>query len=554
MPDLLHTLQGHDLTFLKMVANAWHIEFSAPDFHSGLPALNAAMLDRALLNEMVTALPTEARDALHALMETEGRLPWPQFTRRFGEVRVMGAARRDRERPDLRPASPAEMLWYRAFIGRAFLNLSSDTQEYAYIPDDLLVMLEPPPHSGVEPMGRPATPAESAHARPAGDRILDHACTLLAALRAGQPLTEADTAGWDMPAGVLQDLLAGAAFLDETGLPHPESARAFLAAPRGEALALLAQAWMNSPQFNELRQLPGLVCEGEWANDALQTRRAVLDWLSHLPQTPWWNIAALIAAARERQPDFQRAAGEYDSWFIRRAGSETYLRGFAAWDEVEGMLIRYILTGPLHWLGMLDLAAPEPGAPPSAFRPSGMAAALWHGSPPRSLPKEDAPIRLSADGRLRVPALSPRAARYQIARFCAWEGEKNGEYLYRLTPAALDRARAQGLRPAHLVTLLHRYCPDPLPPGLLQALERWEKFGVQANLESATLLRLSSPEALDALRRSRAARYLGEALNATTVLVRPGGEEAVQRALLELGYLSDRAGKQVTNFPPRGDE
>ncbi len=79
----------------------------------------------------------------------------------------------------------------------------------------------------------------------------------------------------------------------------------------------------------------------------------------------------------------------------------------------------------------------------------------------------------------------------------------------------------------------------PLPPSLLQSLERWEKFGVQANLEPAILLRLASPDMLAALRKTRAARFLGEALSPLVVIIKPGGEEAIRQALAELGYLME---------------
>src|SRR5512140_635573 len=122
MPDLTHTLQGTDLGFLRMVAGAWGFELDAPDAKSALPLLVDALRDRHLVPEVVESLPAEARLALQSLVESEGRSLWAAFTRRFGEVRPMGPARRDRERPDLRPASTAEMLWYRALIGKAFLH------------------------------------------------------------------------------------------------------------------------------------------------------------------------------------------------------------------------------------------------------------------------------------------------------------------------------------------------------------------------------------------------------------------------------------------------
>jgi hypothetical protein len=539
MPDLLHTLTGHDLGFLKIVASNWRIELNAPDAATGLPILTAAMLSRPVISETLEELPEQAREALQVLIENEGRLPWSQFCRRFGEMRAMGPARRDRERPDLSPASSVEVLWYRALIGKATFNLPPEPQDYAYIPDDLVEYLHPLSAKQITPIGRPASPAECAHPVLAADQILDHACTLLAALRMNASTDKIITPGWSMSPIDLRELLRAAGLVDYSGFPLPDTVRPFLEAKRGEALAQIAGAWMRSESFNELRLLPGLKFEGEWINNPLQTRQTVLEMLSQLPQGTWWSLPAFIAGVRERRPDFQRPAGDYDSWFIRKDGTETYLRGFSTWDEVDGALLRYMITGPLHWLGMMDLAAPGPKAAPAAFRPSAWAASLWHGNPPADLPAEKAPIRVSSDGRLALSKLAPRWVRYQVARFCQWETEKSGEYHYRLAPSSLEQAQQQGLRPAHLIALLRKFAVSPLPPDLLKALEGWEKFGVQASIEPVILLRVSSPEILTALRKTRAARDLGETLSPTTVLVKPGREGALRSALAECGYLAE---------------
>jgi hypothetical protein len=538
MPDLTHTLQGNDLGFLKMVAGVWGIELNSPDAYTALPVLVSAMKNRRLASEVIESLPAGARSALQALIGNDGSLPWSLFCRKFGEVRVMGAAKRDRERPDLNPESPAEMLWYRALIGKAFFNFPPEPQEFAYIPEDLLGYLQTLGASGPQPLGRPASPLETTHVIPANDRLLDHACTLLAALRLDLKLEKLATPGWEVPVPILRSLLLAAGLLDANYAPLPETTRAFLEANRSVALSQLCRAWLSSLSFNDLRTMPGLLFEGEWNNHPLETRQSILAMLSSLPQDKWWNLASFVAAVRERQPDFQRPAGDYDSWFIRKEGSQDYLRGFSSWDELDGALIRFIITGPLHWLGIMDLAAQSPDEHPAAFRPSTWAAALTLGQPPKGMPAENAPVRVTAAGHLRLTNLTPRSVRYLIARFCEWDDEEVKEYHYFLTPVSLERARQQGLRISHLVSLLKKHAAGPLPPSLVMALERWEQFGVQAGIKKTSLLRVASPDILEALRKTRSARYLGEALNPTTVVVKPGGEEALRSALAELGYLA----------------
>ena len=75
---------------------------------------------------------------------------------------------------------------------------------------------------------------------------------------------------------------------------------------------------MGDINFNELRLLPGLKFEGDWTNDPLRTRQAILELVSQIPENRWWSLAAFVAAVREQHPDFQRPAGDYDSWFIRQ--------------------------------------------------------------------------------------------------------------------------------------------------------------------------------------------------------------------------------------------
>ncbi len=144
----------------------------------------------------------------------------------------------------------------------------------------------------------------------------------------------------------------------------------------------------------------------------------------------------------------------------------------------------------------------------------------------------------SRDARLRAPRLVPRAARYQIARFCSWESAGEEAYSYRVTAASLARARDQGLRVGHLLILLRRHALT-VPPSLAKALERWEEHGGEARLERALILRLRSPEMLQALRSSRAARYLGDPLGPTVIVVKPGAAEKVLAALAEMGYLGE---------------
>jgi hypothetical protein len=244
----------------------------------------------------------------------------------------------------------------------------------------------------------------------------------------------------------------------------------------------------------------------------------------------------------QKYPDFQRPAGDYDSWYIRHLESGEFLRGIEHWEQIDGATIRYLICGPLHWLGILDLAASapldDPNSQVTAFRYSAWAAALLQGQPPENLNIEEALAQVRSDFLMVVPRLAPRSVRYQLARFGEWEKEDIEAYHYRLTPASLKRARQQGLNANHLLGLLRRHART-VAPTLVKAVERWERSGVEASFEHLLVLRLATPELMQTVRSSRAARFLGDPLGPTSVIVKPGALDKVMAVLAELGYLGE---------------
>jgi len=283
MPDLEHSLHRYDLGHLRLIAEGWGLELTAPDVQTALSELTNFVLDAALVEEILDTLPAEARTTLNAILIENGRIPWVQFTRQYGEVREMGPGRRDRLRPDKKPVSTAEVLSYRALVGRAFFDTSQGTEEFAYIPDDLMLLISQTasPQEGT-PLGRAATAAERTHLIPANDRILDHVCTLLAALRINQeplPLPE------NLEVFLLS-LLTNAGILGSDRQPDIDATRAHLEAPRGEAILQLAQTWLNSVAHNDLHLVPHLQAENEWENDPLTSRHFIISLLDALPEIP----------------------------------------------------------------------------------------------------------------------------------------------------------------------------------------------------------------------------------------------------------------------------
>ena len=260
-------------------------------------------------------------------------------------------------------------------------------------------------------------------------------------------------------------------------------------------------------------RVPSLVCEGAWRNDPCAAREQILTWIDELPKGDWWNLGSFVEAVFERTPDFQRPAGDFDTWLIRDAVSGDPLSGIDHWTEVDGALIRYLITGPLHWLGLVDLAAPSEGQPAVAFRLSTWAGDLLAGQPAAGLAEEDQLLKVLSDGRIIAGNHAPRLARYQVSRFGLWQKETEDAYTYQLTPQSLQEAAGQGLKVSHLETLLNKF-GEPIPPNLVEALHQWQKEGGQARIHPCVVLRVADPKILQALRNTPAERFLLDFLSA----------------------------------------
>ena len=99
MPNLIESLQGRDQGHLRIIAESWGIRLQEQETQKTVRSLITSLLDPERVAHMVSDLPTDAKSALDELIQHAGRVPWAQFTRKYGEVRELGPAKRDRERP-----------------------------------------------------------------------------------------------------------------------------------------------------------------------------------------------------------------------------------------------------------------------------------------------------------------------------------------------------------------------------------------------------------------------------------------------------------------------
>lgn len=573
MTSLLHSLRERDAFLLPLLAEVWKINVDLLEPPAMIEALNRAMLDPARATVIWETLTERERGALLALLSppSNGKMPESKFVMVFGAIRQMGAAQAEKEKPNLKPATPAEGLYYRGLIGLGFEIAETGQRRIVYIPSDLASVL-PLHKTSYDDLGdededipdeeraQPLTALkEVQNQRLTDTSIVDDMTTLLAYLQLHAPLLERDSFASSDRSALSKVLLqadrarllfllslgVGADLIEVQGgraLPKRTEARRWLGGSRSEQLRKLAETWRETPVYVDLWNVPGLHVETEAGTmnqyHPAGARGAVLDILKNaVPAQGWWSIDDVIENIKQDSADFQRPNSDFDSWYIRNDDGE-YLSGLKSWDAVDGALLEFLITAPLFWLGLLDLA--DGAARLTAYGRAFLGLSAY----PNPTETNDK-IEVSGDGALRVSRKVARIDRFQIARFATWIGVDNGVYLYKIDADSINRAAGQGINTGHIAAFISRATGDaPLPSALASLLNNWRAGAVATvQVERVYVLRTTSPDIMKLIMETPALRrFMGAQLGEMAAIVRADNLNDLRDALGGHGIQADFVG------------
>jgi len=555
----LTTTLSENMDLLHVLAEVWNVAIKPLTSDEIPPAIEAAMLQASAVEMRWDALDDASRAALQMIVSSDNKMSKGMFERVHGKIRKMGRGAIAKEQPHLRPQSVSEGLFYQGFIAEAF-DKHDGFEPIIYIPEELVPLL--PLHQTSyddvedEPLELPfqqISPLDDDDVdgkQPADTSIVDDMTTLLAYLRI-QPAPivnntlcaedqvrllpylikqDANRLAFLLAIGVGADLIStqdGRVYPKRSGIPG------WLGATRARQLHLLVDAWNHSSIYQDLWHVPGLQPEGGWAYDAVASRSAFIHLLQDLvPMQNWWSVDDFIDMVKKNDPDFQRPGGDYDSWYIRNERGE-YLKGFESWDAVDGALLEFYFDGPMHWLGLIDLAE---GA--TAVRLNAYGRAFINGDrfPQPADPEER--IQFHEDGVFSASRKVSRMDRFQLARFTTW-GDPGTPYQYILNADGIQAAAEQGITTQHIAAFINRQLDgDPMPDSISRLLDNWQiGTAVNVSIETLIVLRTAAAETMDRIYNEPAfRRYLGARLGQTACIIRADdGGAALQAALEEHG-------------------
>ncbi|MDQ7028297.1 MAG: helicase-associated domain-containing protein [Ardenticatenia bacterium] len=553
---LLESLEHHPAPVLRAIAASHGLDVAGV-VRNDLPRVLADyLLQPHVLARTLTHLSGQERALLNRLIAHGGLFPAHRVRREYGEVRELGPGGLERERPWEAPISPAERLWYRGLIYSGFGHVGRFRGRVFYIPADLLPLL--PPAEEPDDALRLEFVAPPTRVRSAGpDGPVEVAFVVLSEVqrhsprvdemqgvlrRVGERLRALEPATGAVERRYLEFVFHMVCRLklivSQEGRLRLALAdvRRWLQAPRDRRLLSLQRVWASDPLWNDLHHVPGLILEPTgWQNNPLATRERVLHWLRQVPPSRWVSLDAFVAAIKQVDPDFQRPNGDYDSWFIRDARTGAFLRGWASWDAVEGALLRHLITGPLHWLSVVDLGSEADSASPTTFRITPWGAYFLGHDVERPPPPARACIHVAPDGTVTVPPGADDWDRLHLERLSV---PLDTPARYRLDRERIVSVLVAGSDPERVMRFLRRAAGGQLPQPVEARLRSWMADFGRVTLRRLVVLEVDEPAVLDAMRRDPSlGRWLGHSLNERTVVVSAGRLQDLVVALRRAGYL-----------------
>ncbi len=338
---------------------------------------------------------------------------------------------------------------------------------------------------------------------------------------------------------------------ERQGTLHALNAVAFFALPLIERARRCYTIWQDTAFWNEMLYLPDInVRPGPSPLDAphqeiRRARHVMIERVEHERLDGWHDLASFIARTKlyapyllfprnygPRAERYMSSSNPYGWDFRLKRGWLTHREG---WHMVEGGFLRTVITGPLHWLGVVEV---DNESTPTAFRLTSSALFLLSDTVPTS---EEIPAgRLIVQPNFELVALAPVSEALLVKLDCFAE-RISLEHIaqYRLTKASVTRAIQTGLHAENIKTTLEQASGGDVPQNVQYSLVEWERQARRIEMwRNATLLEVDASALLDELYTHEQTRpLLGRRLAPCLAEVAPQHLPAIQAFLWQRDYL-----------------
>ncbi len=338
---------------------------------------------------------------------------------------------------------------------------------------------------------------------------------------------------------------------EHQGNLHAVNAEPFFSLPLVERAHRCYTVWQDTPFWNEMLYLPDIsVRPGPSPFDppheeVIHARHIVLERVEHENPGEWHDLVTFLARTKlyapyllfplkygPRTERYMSGSNPYGWDFRLKRGWLTHREG---WHMVEGGFIRAVVTGPLHWFGLVEVNNEES---PTAFRLIPGALFLLGNVFPKSA--EIPAGRLIVQPNFELVALAP-AAEVLLVKLDRFAERISLEHIaqYRITKASVTRAIQTGLHAEDIKIILEQASGGNVPQNVQYSLVEWERQARRIEMwNGATLLEVDEPSLLDELFTNGQTRpLLGRRLAPHLVEIAPLQLVALETFLWQWNYL-----------------
>lgn len=288
-------------------------------------------------------------------------------------------------------------------------------------------------------------------------------------------------------------------------------------------------------------------------------RQTVLRSLTSLPDGEWVAIKDLFRLMRAVWPRFDHSVWQdywqpslKPSWFLgSKNGSSLAPDNVDDWELAQGRFIRQIITGPLHWLGLVDLCFADGVLTAARFH--GLADLYWDrveipdapaAAQASPVPPEEAATADDCTISVAPSAIPPQAHNLlnKIARLEVATAER---FAYRLDSQTTYESFETGAALSELLDDWEQTLPIPMPETIRDQLTAWwDAYGRVRIYENLTVIEFSDDYALAEVKAvTRLEKFIIAEISPRLVIVRQEAVAPLTEALEKAGYTPKQTDK-----------
>lgn len=302
-----------------------------------------------------------------------------------------------------------------------------------------------------------------------------------------------------------------------------------------EVAVRLWKTYLRDPTWNDVVRSGAVKIEVVGRpSDPTTARRELAGLLGVLEAGEWVTPSSLVAMVRSVAPDFMRQRYEDSASSLLDLATGAVLSGPMSWDRVEGATIRYLLSGPLYWLGIVAWGVSGDGMETVSLTEHGVAC-LRETSPALRPQPEQASV--GDDLVVRVPRKAHLGLLYRLEPYLTLVARGHIS-TYRLSQSSFGEAIQSGGSAQELVRLLGQLTGGPLPASVTGPIAQWTSRIGQVQVRPVVLLSIADDETARVIASAeRLAPMIREKLGARAFVVSGSQVDDLVAELRDMGYV-----------------